>query len=155
MFVGVNTPTFIKNGEDKMKILIIIILLEIILITMLLLVNKIYSLLKNKETFEKSDDNLSQKVNNARNENTENDNYLKKKINILNSDKAKIKKNISKESEVQITLSDDSGNIFLNKNISGNYRKVEIKNLHISSETSITTKTVKVKADEIKVEFFS
>ena len=105
MFVGVNTPTFIKNGEDKMKILIIIILLEIILITMLLLVNKIYSLLKNKETFEKSDDNLSQKVNNARNENTENDNYLKeKKINILNSDKAKIKKNISKESEVQITL---------------------------------------------------
>ena len=62
-----------------MKILIIIILLEIILITMLLLVNKIYSLLKNKETFEKSDDNLSQKVNNARNENTENDNYLKKK----------------------------------------------------------------------------
>ena len=138
-----------------MKILIIIILLEIILITMLLLVNKIYSLLKNKETFEKSDDNLSQKVNNARNENTENDNYLKKKINILNSDKAKIKKNISKESEVQITLSDDSGNIFLNKNISGNYRKVEIKNLHISSETSITTKTVKVKADEIKVEFFS
>ena len=46
---------------------------------MLLLVNKIYSLLKNKETFEKSDDNLSQKVNNARNENTENDNYLKEK----------------------------------------------------------------------------
>ena len=140
-----------------MKILIIIILLEIILITMLLLVNKIYSLLKNKETFEKSDDNLSQKVNNARNENTENNNYLKEKnINILNSDKAKIKEPISsKESEVKITLSDDSGNIFLNKNISGNYRKVEIKNLHISSETSITTKTVKVKADEIKVEFFS
>ena len=139
-----------------MKILIIIILLEIILITMLLLVNKIYSLLKKKETFEKSDDNLSQKVNNARNENTKNDNYLKEKnINILNSDKAKIKKNIFKESEVQITLSDDSGNIFLNKNIKGNYRKIEIKNLHISSETSITTKTVKVKAEEIKVDFFS
>lgn len=140
-----------------MKILIIIILLEIILITMLLLVNKIYSLLKNKETFEKSDDNLFQKINNARNENTKYNNLSKEKsIKIINSDKTIIKEPISsKESEVKITLSDDSGNIFLNKNISGNYRKIEIKNLHISSETSITTKTVKVKAEEIKVDFFS
>lgn len=140
-----------------MKILIIIILSEIILITMLLLVNKIYSLLKNKETFEKSDDNLFQKINNARNENTKYNNLSKEKsIKIINSDKAIIKEPISsKESEVKITLSDDSGNIFLNKNISGNYRKIEIKNLHISSETSITTKTVKVKAEEIKVDFFS
>lgn len=140
-----------------MKILIIIILSEIILITMLLLVNKIYSLLKNKETFEKSDDNLFQKINNARNENTKYNNSSKEKsIKIINSDKTIIKEPISsKESEVKITLSDDSGNIFLNKNISGNYRKIEIKNLHISSETSITTKTVKVKAEEIKVDFFS
>lgn len=140
-----------------MKILIIIILSEIILITMLLLVNKIYSLLKNKETFEKSDDNLFQKINNARNENTKYNNFSKEKsIKIINNDKTIIKEPISsKESEVKITLSDDSGNIFLNKNISGNYRKIEIKNLHISSETSITTKTVKVKAEEIKVDFFS
>ena len=140
-----------------MKILIIIILSEIILITMLLLVNKIYRLLKNKETFEKSDDNLFQKINNARNENTKYNNSSKEKnIKIINSDKTIIKEPISsKESEVKITLSDDSGNIFLNKNISGNYRKIEIKNLHISSETSITTKTVKVKAEEIKVDFFS
>lgn len=124
---------------------------------MLLLVNKIYSLLKNKETFEKSDDNLFQKINNARNENTKYNNSSKEKnIKIINSDKTIIKEPISsKESEVKITLSDDSGNIFLNKNISGNYRKIEIKNLHISSETSITTKTVKVKAEEIKVDFFS
>jgi len=91
---------------------------------------------------------LADKINNARYA----ESYSKESSKLLENNKAII--SVPNTNKDRITIFDCTENIFPQK-IKGKSKKIEIKNLHISSENTIRTKKVIIKADEVNIKFFN
>ena len=91
---------------------------------------------------------LADKINNARYA----ESYSKESSKLLENNKAII--SVPNTNKDRITIFDWTENIFPQK-IKRKSKKIEIKNLHISSENTIRTKKVTIKADEVNIKFFN